>query len=915
MKNAKQTELYLQRSPYVTSGLGAPLDALDLMEKMRLREEKAATLEQIRRNLSPVSVSERAALKAEILGLQTKAQNYYLLFRKVLERQQPLEEEIKRLQRALEEEREARRLQVQQRFAASSKGPEDASPAAFKDETVSDETGPGDGKAAVVNVEFSVLLQSLLGMCRHLVPLFEREGQLYAEQTDPLSAFLFGCMQQTVNSVASSSHLHPAIQQARLELLAALRGKYKQNANYWHQQHEHQQQQQDQQQQHQQRKLSPEDASLGGGHGRGRTSLKVPSERNPEPLLPQWQLGLQQAPRRMQEGQEETGAAGRLPLAGVRRETAAKEERLSSLETRGNPSDARRALNGRRRTDAVKLDWRDGAVISEEHELLFSVRVSVLFSPSAAPYLSYFVASPLHLLVCSPFASSCLLLFPIASCLSLLSPFPSLSLLVCLPLSVFSSSPPLLLCFLLFTSSSRFVFFLFPALSPLACLFYYVSFPSLFFPLPLLLSFLLGFFFLGSSAPSSLSLLLCRCLPFFFCGPSSMSLLCLPARLSASVSLPLYLVFSVDSPSPCSPLCGSFSASFVFTLLSVALPFLFFFSSFVAFAVSPPALSLLPCSLWAVSSLYLPALLCLFRLASSFLSRLLRLCVSVSIVSPLLQVHLFSVASVSSFHLFSASPSPSLMFLFFSSLALSSLSFCLFFCVSSPLSPLWWSIQRDSSLLCPLRRRYVAAWPLCVSSARSSAPLLLCLLFSVCFALSFACLLLLASRFVPQSVSLVLYTSPRLLLSRQGPGNEGLTGAILACAGSVHAAAAAAAAARAAASAAAARGASRAACLRLLLLECVSAAAASGDEARRSSSPGRQSLLQRKACTAIGEKDVKAKARLTASKAPPAEEKETHAEAAANPKAVSRPALPRGFKSLCLLPPKRATQQQKGKSE
>ncbi|KAL8454169.1 hypothetical protein Emed_000427 [Eimeria media] len=290
-----------QHSPYLTTGFGAPLDATDLVEKMRARDEKAATLESIRRSLSPVSVSERAAHKAEVLGLQTKAQNYYLLYRKVLERQAPLEAEIKRLRKCLEEERaNSRRLRPHSPEKAPV-APAEGSPKDAAEDSSKRELGP------TVDVQSSVLMQSLLGVCHSLVPVFAREAQFCGEESDPLPGSpIIACMLRVIDYVAASSHLNPAVEQARRELAAALRGRRTPHATHW-QQLQQQQQQQQQQEYMSEKPFSFSSPREGRGRDRGVGLLQAGGSRarsqsaavSPSPLpvspRPHWQLGLQQA--------------------------------------------------------------------------------------------------------------------------------------------------------------------------------------------------------------------------------------------------------------------------------------------------------------------------------------------------------------------------------------------------------------------------------------------------------------------------------------------------------------------------------------------------------------------------------------------------------------------------------------------
>ncbi|KAL8270705.1 hypothetical protein Esti_005361 [Eimeria stiedai] len=374
----------VQHAPYLTTGFGASLDVTELVEKMRARDEMGATLETIRHSLSSVSVSERAAHKAEVLGLQTKAQNYYLLYRKVLERQAPLEAEIKRLRQCLEEERANSRRPRQHSSEAAPVAAAEGSPKGLAKDGSKRELGP------TIDVHSSVLLQSLLGVCHSLVPVFAREAQFCGEETDPSPGSPnTACMLRVIDFVAASSHLNPAVEQARRELAAALRGRRTTHAAHW-----------PQQQQHEKpfsfssprggRGRDREIGLLQPGGSRARSRSDPPAASlSPPPVSPQphWQLGLQEAAKGAGDKARETAAA-RLASLGrkLTRAEHAKRAGSSSPEPRHSTNGKdRQRWDAVRRVDAVPLTFKDGEVISQDHELLFSAAPVDMLSVSSLP--------------------------------------------------------------------------------------------------------------------------------------------------------------------------------------------------------------------------------------------------------------------------------------------------------------------------------------------------------------------------------------------------------------------------------------------------------------------------------------------------------------------------------------------------
>lgn len=164
---------------------------------------------------------------------------------------------------------------------------------------------------------------------------------------------LTGNMIKAVKYVAASSHLHPAVEQARRELTAALQGI---PVSHWQQQ------------------LQPTERRE---RGRRRSGLhphpvEAQSRSQSEALSPatsfrphwsQEPTEARQSGERGREGSRRPPLGARSP-AGRSRSPKAPEYRRQEFPLG----------EGMRRTDAASLNFRDGRVISRGRELLFTVR-------------------------------------------------------------------------------------------------------------------------------------------------------------------------------------------------------------------------------------------------------------------------------------------------------------------------------------------------------------------------------------------------------------------------------------------------------------------------------------------------------------------------------------------------------------
>ncbi|OEH77461.1 hypothetical protein cyc_02187 [Cyclospora cayetanensis] len=424
---------FLPRAPYVTTGFAAPPEALSLVEKLRLREEKAEVLERMNRRAVPLSVGERAAVEAErrflrhclcgavpdasvccaggcLLGLaavatlQTKVQNYYLLYQKALQRQNPMETELKRLRRGKlspffpsppDIPAEAhyhtcmlRRLSNAKCFSFSANK---ARRGCFLGGKLADgreaqrrykigemarlKPSGGDGRVERAgeqgpwsDSEFSLLLHALLGVCHCITPLFAQEASKYAESMPGPNS---RNMVKAVAFVASSSHLHPAIEKARRAAGSSSSAYYGRGR-------------------------------LGGGRSRGdpHSSPEEAQKRHrrhsqlsdSQPaLLSHWQSQQRQRPGSTEprEGRRgfEDGQRGR--DSSKRSLLDKPSNRSRSVRSQSPKAPAYRAVHavhweGMRRTDGLALYFKDGRVISPERELVFAAApIEVLLSSNS----------------------------------------------------------------------------------------------------------------------------------------------------------------------------------------------------------------------------------------------------------------------------------------------------------------------------------------------------------------------------------------------------------------------------------------------------------------------------------------------------------------------------------------------------